>query len=193
MGKLTENLGPMKPYESIFYGDFKYYCKTIKRDIFNKVIDESHSHAFPDGKLRKRRYENNLEAIFAKFKKHIIRNLYMKDIETPMTKHITDKHGKLVRVQPNVTFDEIIRMILKSQMLSLHFHRILECYKSARECIEFEQRSHHDDLAVKCNYRHYYYLKRVFDRFSLNRRCLEPDDSFDKPKMIIIMNDGDKK
>ena len=186
-------LGPMKTYETIFLGDFKYYCKMIKRDIFNDILDKSNSHAFPKGKIIKHRYEDNLENIFHKFRKHIVKDVYGKPIKTEHTKIIKVK-GRDVYIQTNVTFEDIIWHIIHKQVLDLHFKRILKCYKVTRECIEFVERSNHEDLAVKCNRRHHYYLKRIFNRFSLNLRCLEVDDSYDEPKMVIIHhNGGDSK
>jgi len=185
-------LGPMSTAETIFLGDFKHYCKMIKRNIFNDILDKSNSHAFPKGKVNRFRYETNLDSIFHKFMKHIIRDVYGKKVKTEHTK-IIQKKGEEIYIQTDVKFDDILTHIIHTKVLDLHFTRILNCYKIARECIDFAERANHYDLAVKCNYRYKYYMTRVFTRFGLNLRCIEVDDKYDKPKMIIIHHGGDSK
>ncbi len=181
----------MKIGEAIMLQDFRIYHKLMKRKLFNTILTKSTKNPFPNGKYPSYVYWKQLEAIFKELGSELYKKVWITDTCHPTVSAKYKYKNQDVYVQTGVTFTQALTHVRDTnKRCKLHYARILNCYNVARECIAFAQTSGHMDLAVKCNIRHKYYLEQVFDRFGLNRKCIELDETEEIPKMVIIM-DGD--
>lgn len=184
----------MRTSETILNRDMMEFFKYHKRHVFNVVLDKSGKNPFPQGKKPPYRYYQLINELFRVFKKPLYTKLLCGS--TPISDRTTIKtmpDGTKLTVQTGVKFDDFMWLAcIKDPKLSHHFKRISDCYKAAYDMMSFARYSGHEDLAVKCNPQHIYYMRKVFDRFSLNRRCIERDMKAKEPYMIIIHHKDSK-
>lgn len=178
----------MRTSETILNRDMQQFFKYHKRHIFNTLLDKSGKNSFPQGKKPPYIYHRLINELFSVFKKPLYTKILC--VPEPISKGTIVKvlpDGNKITVQTRAKFDEFMLFAcVKDPKLSHHFRRISACYKAAYDMMDFAKHSGHENLTVKCNPQDIYYMRRVFDRFSLNRRCIERDMKAKEPYMDLI-------